>query len=61
MSQHQKESSPAGAIIVLLVFINAIILKEGLVASPQLYWLLCLTIPLLLITAFGALRRSTKS
>lgn len=61
MFNNQNESSHTGAPIVLLVFINAIILKEGLVSSPGLNWLLCLTVPLLLITAIRSRRRRTKN
>lgn len=60
MSPNQKNSSEAGAFMVLLVIINAIILKENLVSSGQLYKLLWLTIPLLLVTVFRFRREITK-
>ncbi len=60
MSPNQKNSSEAGAFMVLLVIINAIILKENLVSSGQLYKLLWLTIPLLLVTVFRFRREMTK-
>ncbi len=60
MSSNQKNSSEAGAFVVLLIIINAIILKENLVSSGQLYKLLWLTIPLLLVTVFRFRREITK-
>lgn len=60
MSPNQKNNSEAGAFVVLLVFINAIILQENLVSSGQLYLLLWFTIPLLLITVFRFRREMTK-
>lgn len=60
MIRNQKKSSNAGAVMVLLVFVNAIILRENLVTTTQWSWLLWFTIPLLLITAFWARLRPTK-
>ena len=60
MTPNQKNRSEAGAFMVLLVIINAIILKENLVSSGQLYKLLWLTIPLLLVTVFRFRREMTK-
>lgn len=60
MSPNQKNSSEAGAFVVALVFINAIILKENLVSSGQLYKLLWLTVPLLLVTVFRFRQGITK-
>lgn len=60
MSRSQKNGSASGAFMVLLVFINAIILKENLVSAGELYGLLWLTIPLLLISIFLFRREIAK-
>lgn len=54
------KSCDAGAIMVLMVFINAVVIYEGLVNSTQWYWLLSLTIPLLIIAAFWHRLKKTK-
>lgn len=38
------------AMLLALVSINAVV--DGLVSDPQWYWLLCITIPLLLACIF---------
>jgi len=60
MGRNQKKSSLTGTFMVMLVFINAVILKEGLMTSASLYGLLWLSIPLLLITVFEARRKISK-
>ena len=60
MYQHQKKCSDAGALLVILVFINVIILKEGFTSSSGSYWLLCLTVPLMVIATVWNRRQTTK-
>lgn len=60
MYSHQKKGSGAGVILLSLVFTSAIILKEGLTSSARFYWLLCLTVPLMLITILWKRRHTTK-
>ncbi|MEO5946426.1 MAG: hypothetical protein ABIP79_06380 [Chitinophagaceae bacterium] len=60
MLRSQKNSTISGALMALLVFINVIILKESIVTVKELYWLLWLTIPLLLITIFRFRRKTTQ-
>ena len=43
------------AMLLVLVSINAVV--DGLVSDPQWYWLLCITIPLLLLVYVYIIRR----
>lgn len=58
MSRNLRKISPGGAIILMLVLINAVILKYSLPGEVNLYWLLLITVPLLIIAI--ANRRQTK-
>jgi hypothetical protein len=49
MHRNQKISS-GGVISALQIFLNAIIIREGFVSNPQWYWLLIITIPVLIIS-----------
>lgn len=60
MKRNQKKSTGAGTAMVLLVFVNAIILKENLVTTTQWSWLLWITIPLLVISAVWGRLEPTK-
>ena len=50
MSNLQKPVSAAGMILLLLLIINALILKAGFLDNERWYWLLILTLPLFLLT-----------
>jgi hypothetical protein len=46
---HNREQVPVkGTLVVLFVLINAVILRSGFVVHNKWYWLLALTVPLLL-------------
>ena len=49
MSHKKKNVSLSGTIILLLVFLNAFILKVSFIHNENLYWALVVTLPLLLI------------
>lgn len=48
MYNNQKERSN-GAVLVILILINAVILKEGFTSSPGLYEILWFTVPVMII------------
>lgn len=48
---NQQPVSAGRVVAILLVLLNAIALKQGMVADPRWYLLLCITIPLLVICA----------
>jgi glutamate synthase domain-containing protein 2 len=52
MSQKNKYSSPSATIILLLVLINALILKVAFVDNSNWYWLMIITLPLLLVAIY---------
>lgn len=60
MTEHKTDPSVGGMIIVLLVLVNAIILKSGFVSNDHSWSELLITVPLLLIAVF-ARWRSKKS
>ena len=46
--QRNQKVSVGGATLPLLLLLNAIVLEEGWVANKSWYWLLALTMPLLI-------------
>ena len=52
MYQNGKKISADGVLVLWLVILNTIILKQGFIAHPKWYFLLMLTIPLMLISLF---------
>jgi len=52
MSQY-KENNPGGGIVVLLLLlINALIAKVAFIRNENLYWVLIITLPLLLLAIY---------
>ena len=49
MQRNHARVSAGNIVILLLVFTNAIVLQQGMIARPEWYRLLYLTLPLLLI------------
>jgi len=49
MQRNQAKVSAGSIVILLLVFINAIVLQQGMIAHQEWYRFLYLTLPLLLI------------
>ena len=60
MTEHKTDPPVGGTIILLLVLLNAIILKAGFVNNDNSWLWLFITFPLLLIAIF-ATRRSKES
>ena len=53
-----KETVPvSGMVLVLLVILNAIVLRAGLTKNTGWYWVLCVTLPLLLIVTRNACKK----
>ncbi|MEP7110794.1 MAG: hypothetical protein ABI760_22560 [Ferruginibacter sp.] len=48
MNTNQKSSSPGGMISLVLILINAVILKHAFTLNEKWYWALIVTIPLLI-------------
>lgn len=48
--RNQKQIPLSGLIILILVLLSAVALKEGYTGNGGWYWILCLTLPLLLLT-----------
>lgn len=60
MYRHSDNDSIMGAIPVLLVLINVIILKEAFITEPRMYGLLWFTAPLLLLAIWKVRRSGSK-
>lgn len=56
MYRHSDNDSMLGAIPVLLVLVNVIILKEAFITEPRMYGLLWFTAPLLLLAVWKVRR-----
>jgi len=63
MSRNQERVSASGIVILILVMLNVIILKTAFIHDAENYWGLVITLPLLLIAIFDAIRqkRAIKS
>lgn len=46
--QRNQEISASGALASFVIVLNAIVMEKGFLASRQWYWLLLITIPLLI-------------
>lgn len=57
MSRNQQKTSAGGAMTLLAVFLNAIILEQGISQDKRWYTMLFITIPLLLISFIGVKNR----
>lgn len=57
MHRNEQPVSVGNYIAVLLVLLSINAVAEGLVSDPQWYWLLCITIPLLLLVYAYIIRR----
>ncbi|WP_018614659.1 hypothetical protein [Segetibacter koreensis] len=57
MLDKEKKTSIGGTIILLLVFINAFILKIAFIQNEKWYATLVITLPLLLIAIYNVIRR----
>jgi uncharacterized membrane protein YhdT len=52
MYRNEQPVSVGSYMAMLLVVVSALALEQGLVSDPQWYWLLWITIPLLLVCIF---------
>ena len=57
--QRNQEISANGAVASFIIVLNAIVLEKGFLANRQWYWLLLITIPLLVSFLFD--QRKQKS
>ncbi|RYZ30840.1 MAG: hypothetical protein EOO10_01335 [Chitinophagaceae bacterium] len=48
MYRNQRRVSTSGSLISFIVLVNALVLERGLVSHTSFYWLLLITVPLLL-------------
>lgn len=48
MYRNQRKVSTSGMLISFIVLVNAIVLERGVVSHTSFYWLLLITVPLLL-------------
>ena len=60
MLDKEKKNSIGGTIILLLVFINAFILKIAFIENGKWYITLVITLPLLLIAVYNARRHAVS-
>lgn len=52
MYRNEHPVAVGNYIAMLLVLVSVRVIEEGLVSDPQWYWLLCITIPLLLACVY---------
>ena len=52
MSENQNKKTEEKPMVLLLIVLNAIVLEQGFISDEKWYWLLLITIPLLLIALF---------
>ncbi len=56
-----KETVPvSGMLLVLLVIVNALVLRAGLTRNSGWYWVLCITLPLLLTVTRNARKKQPE-
>jgi hypothetical protein len=56
MLRNQEKVSASGIVILILVMLNVIILKTAFILDAEIYWGLVITLPLLLIAIFDAIK-----
>lgn len=57
MTENKENVPVSGMVLVLLVILNAVVLRAGLAKNAGWYWALCLTVPLLLIVSRNACKK----
>jgi glutamate synthase domain-containing protein 2 len=57
MSRNQQWFSVSGAIVCTLVLLNGVILQSAYVGNSNLYWLLLVSVPLLLLAIYNTRQR----
>jgi uncharacterized protein (DUF58 family) len=58
MSRNQRQVSASGFIILILIMVNAIIIKSAFLYRHDYYWGLLLSVPLLLFALLTNLKKS---
>ena len=53
MSRNQKSVSASGVIILIIVLLNAIVLKTAYIDNADYYWALLIVLPLLLLAIYN--------
>jgi|GEM_PF-1899532 len=59
--RNKKQVPASGIIILLLVLINVITIMEAYTGNEKWYWVLVLTLPLLLLAIINVRRRKVES
>jgi hypothetical protein len=57
MLHNEKNISPSGMIVLLLVVLNVLILKVAFIKNENLYWALAITLPMLLVVILDMRKR----
>lgn len=61
MSNNMKSNPGVGIVVLLLLLINALIAKIAFIKNENLFWLLVIMVPLLLLAMFGGKRKKTDA
>ncbi len=61
MPIQKNDPSIARMIIVILVFFNAVIVKTAFVSNKDWWWVLAISLPLLLIAVFNSRRNKSTN
>jgi hypothetical protein len=59
MQGNPQQVSLGGASIRFLFLLNAIILKQGFIASEKWYWLLSITLPLMIAAVIASYKKAS--
>jgi len=59
MQGNQQQVSLSGASISFLFLLNAIILKQGFIANGKWYWLLSITLPLMIAAIIASYKKAS--
>lgn len=60
MSNNRKANPGVGIVVLLLILINALLVKIAFIKDANLYWLLIITVPLLLLAMYGGKRKKAE-
>lgn len=59
MSRNQQRTFAGGAMTLFIVFLNGIVLEQGITQDKSWYTMLLVTIPLLLMSIIGSQRKAS--
>ena len=57
MTENKEQVPVGGMLLVLLVILNAVVLRAGLTKDAGWYWALCLTVPMLLVVTRNVFKK----